>query len=613
MNYKIFLSFLLLTHSALSFAAQTETHSSDSYLEKVLQEKYIGSEMYLSVGGTKGIGHNEELEDEKISIRIHGTARDFLQKDTRDIGTVETHSARDMRGRKDPFYKRIKSGEFIKNLIDRFKQNGDLNNDKNKVNQPVIVTEGYIHPDDYILIQHLKKEYGVNPVVFVIPEPDRTEAWIMQLRMEGINDENTEKLLRKGTFREIIDSLSKMSVEDILMRQARIADIQWIFNQLHEKHTRNELTPKQSKQLDILTTYYKRFYDGYNRADESGLITDIPLEGIRKAQKDSLSVLQRIKNSRQIQRVKYIPAPINDTAFTSSFVKASIPALSTGIVWFFSGNEVEYVRALGYLTFGVGITWGFGLISQSVMNYFNYWSDFTRESLNPSVRRIREIIENLNSESFIENTTNLLAHYKLARKVTTTVGSFAVDTLDFMSARGDMLIGAPLMGIFTLYLFRLILGPTGETDSVLTLSGVWMVIWNTVLGCIAGGPYNEMITHLRAVGAIKNKNALWLSVFDQVKMDLGKVADFGYQNLYKWIQLVLGITLWSSLYSTDKLYPKTDYEVIEENSSIKFLQTLYQSFEQRKEVEEAFEHNRRIDSHKINPFDRIRCSIFGKK
>ena len=545
----------------------------DSELEKLLKIKYSGSEVFFSVGGDGSLGHNEFIEPEKVSIRIHGTITDF-QDPNSPQGTVVLHKLSNVPD--TSAFKRISSQQFIQRVGNTLHE------------PPIIITEGYIHPDDERLIRHLKEKYGVDPIVFVIPEPDHLDEWILKIKKrDAISDEEITKLLLKGELRKLIDRTLK--TEDELLKRIRIDDIRWILSKLEED---TQLDSRRMHELTHLRSYFQECINSREHLSEE--------------KKAGISALANVKDFfvHQYKKSKYIRAPITMDAIFATIPRALIPFINSSVLLFINRNEVSSIeRGLSYIALSFGFSVGFGLISQSVLNWINYWSDFTREGLSPAIKRFKTYLEDqerklINTRSALESTKNILTAFNLAQSSLVKIGKLSVPVLQLLSARGDVLIACPSFGIFCVYLSRLILGPMGETHSVFTLSGVGMVICNVVLGTVAGGPWNEMITHLRAVGKISNKLAIWLAALDTVKMEFGRVADFGYQKLYNVMQVIFATTFWSTLAITNSLYPKSNSTYVKDSASLRYLQQLYENFSRNEAVINALECNRSIDESK---------------
>ncbi len=238
--------------------------------------------------------------------------------------------------------------------------------------------------------------------------------------------------------------------------------------------------------------------------------------------------------SVQWRRFCALPAPVTKDAALAAIPRTAIPIGFSIFLALLKRNEVPLERAALYVGLAFVFAVGFALCNQTCLNWFTFWSQFTREGLEPIVRRLERAA----------------GSHKTARA--------AVALLSFISARGDVLIAAPLLGVSTSYLARLVLGPVGETVSVLTLRGFWLVFWNVLIGSIAGGPYPQVIAHLRAVGRVTERTSIYLGILDTIKMELGRIADFGFQTLYNSIQGVLAVVFWIMLLVADRCYPKPE-------------------------------------------------------
>jgi len=238
--------------------------------------------------------------------------------------------------------------------------------------------------------------------------------------------------------------------------------------------------------------------------------------------------------SVQWRRFCALPAPITKDAALAAIPRTAIPIGFSIFLALLKRDEVPLERAALYVGLAFAFAVGFALCNQTVLNWFTFWSQFTREGLEPMVHRLERAAAG------------------------SKAGRGLVALLSFVSARGDVLIAAPLLGVSTSYLARLVLGPVGETVSVLTLKGFWLVFLNVLIGSIAGGPYPQVIAHLRAVGRVTERTSIYLGILDTVKMELGRIADFGFQTLYNSIQVVLAVVFWVMLLVADRCYPKPE-------------------------------------------------------
>ncbi len=243
--------------------------------------------------------------------------------------------------------------------------------------------------------------------------------------------------------------------------------------------------------------------------------------------------------SRQYRRLKALPAPITRDAALVAIPRTVIPVAFSVLLAFLKRAEIPLERSAAYVGLAFGFNVAFGLFSQTVFNWFTFWSEFSRDAFGPAVRALSARAAGR------------------GRAVRALAGA-----LSFVSARGDVLIAAPLLGIGTMYLARLALGPVGETVSVLTWRGFLLVLGNVIVGSIAGGPYPQMVAHLRAVGKITNKASIYLGIIETVKMEIGRIADFGMQVLYNAIQGTLAAVFWILLLVVDRCYAKPIVEPI---------------------------------------------------
>lgn len=250
---------------------------------------------------------------------------------------------------------------------------------------------------------------------------------------------------------------------------------------------------------------------------------------------------------RQLRRLKALPAPITKDAALVAIPRTFIPVAFSVFLAYLKRDEIPIGRSAAYVGLAFGFNIGFGLFSQTVFNWFTFWSEFSRDAFGPSVLRLEK---------------------KIGANIFTGV-------LGFMSARGDVLIAAPLLGIGTMYLARLVLGPVGETVSVLTWRGFLLVLGNVIIGSLAGGPYPQVIAHLRSVGKITNKASLYLGIVETIKMEIGRIADFGMQVLYNAIQGTLAVVFWILLLAADRCYVKPVMHALERKQDVELARRLF--------------------------------------
>ena len=238
--------------------------------------------------------------------------------------------------------------------------------------------------------------------------------------------------------------------------------------------------------------------------------------------------------ARQWRRLKALPAPITRDAALAAIPRTAIPIGFSLFLAFLKRHDIPMSRAAGYIGLAFGFAVGFALFNQTVLNYITFCSELTREIFDPAIKALER----------------RLAPGVLAR--------LCLNVLAFVSARGDVLIAGPSLGIFCTYLARLALGPVGETVSVLTFYGFFLLLCNVLVGSFAGGPYTQVIAHLRAVGRISNKTSMYLGIVETIKMELGRLADFGMQTLFNAAQLFIAVFFWALLLVVDRCYRKPE-------------------------------------------------------
>jgi hypothetical protein len=237
---------------------------------------------------------------------------------------------------------------------------------------------------------------------------------------------------------------------------------------------------------------------------------------------------------RQWTRMKAIPAPITKDAAIAAIPRTAIPVTFSLILGYLNRDTIPMERALTYTGLAFSFAVGFALLNQSVLNYITFCGNLTRDIFRPAIKAVE----------------SRLGGGPAAR--------FIVNALSFVSARGDVFIADPSLGIGCTYLARLALGPVGETVSVLSLYGFLMVVGNVLTGSFAGGPYTQCIAHLRSVGKISNRMSMYLGIVETVKMELGRLADFGMQTFYNAAQMFLACFFWTLLLVVDRCYRKPE-------------------------------------------------------
>ncbi|MFA6091625.1 MAG: hypothetical protein WCU88_00015 [Elusimicrobiota bacterium] len=280
---------------------------------------------------------------------------------------------------------------------------------------------------------------------------------------------------------------------------------------------------------------------------------------------------------RQWRRVKALPAPITHDAALAAVPRTLIPmAFCIGLAYL-KRNEVPLERAVGYIGMAFGFAVGFALFNQTVLNFITFWSEFTKDVFEPYIEALEQWVA-VQGEAL---RLRIREGSRVRRPLLKLCVSFAkkcIYVLSFISARGDVLIAGPLLGIGCVYIVRLILGPVGETVSVLTLKGFLLVLGNVVLGSLASGPYPQVIAHLRSVGKITNRTSMYLGILDTIRMELGRVADFGMQTLYNVIQGTLAVVFWFLLFFVDRCYRKPCVRRLKDKRDAELLRAGFKQF-----------------------------------
>jgi len=238
---------------------------------------------------------------------------------------------------------------------------------------------------------------------------------------------------------------------------------------------------------------------------------------------------------RQWRRMKALPAPITRDAALAAIPRTAIPIAFSLFLAFLKINEIPLQRSLIYTGLAFGFAVGFALFNQTVLNYITFCSELTRDVFDPAMKSLERRFAD--GGVFVR---------------------FCLNTLAFVAARGDVLIAGPSLGVGCTFVARLALGAVGETQSVMTAYGFFLVVVNTLVGSFAGGPYGQVIAHLRAVGRISNRASMYLGIIETIKMELGRLADFGMQTLYNSVQVFIAVFFWGLLLVVDRCYRKPE-------------------------------------------------------
>lgn len=281
---------------------------------------------------------------------------------------------------------------------------------------------------------------------------------------------------------------------------------------------------------------------------------------------------------RQWRRFRALPAPISKDAALAAIPRTFIPVFFIIFLAYVKRDEILLKRVTAYIGLTFVFSVGFALYCQTLLNWVTFCSEFTRDIFEPYIERIGKWVAG-QDEYFETNPGSVLR--KSLSKLFTRMLRCVISFLSFISARGDVLIAWPSIGIFTTYLARLVLGPMGQTASVLSLRGFLLVVANLLVGTIAGGPYTQVIAHLRAVGKISNKASLYLQIVETIKMELGRVADFGMQTLYNVIQVCIASVSWLLLFMVDRLYVKPNVQRLKHRSEVEWVGDLFRQLRAR--------------------------------
>ena len=286
----------------------------------------------------------------------------------------------------------------------------------------------------------------------------------------------------------------------------------------------------------------------------------IPEEDTEKKKDEKIHLLsdkeiKKLKNSfwkRQFKKFMAVPAKISKDAIIATIPRTLIPIILIALLAYVTKDEAKLERVFAYAGVSIGFAFGFALIIQTILNWMTFWSEFTREAFDPQISSL---------ENWLNKKEELLSKSKsfFGKKITAfnmAIARNITGLLRFISARGDVLIASPLLGIGCVYIARAALGPMGQTESVFTMYGFLLVLANVVVGSIASGPYSQIIAHLRSVGKITNKASTYLGILDSIRLEFGRVADFGFQVLYNVTQVILGTFFWILLLISDRLFPK---------------------------------------------------------
>jgi hypothetical protein len=289
---------------------------------------------------------------------------------------------------------------------------------------------------------------------------------------------------------------------------------------------------------------------------------------------------------RQFRRFIALPAPVTKDAAIAAIPRTLFPIILSILLAYIKRNEVTALRVGTYIGVSTGITLGFSLFNQTIMNWMTFWSEFTSDALEPLV----DALERWRAALEKPSEGNLLDKSSLRRKrvnVGITLARYAISLFSFISARGDVVLGGPLLGIGTLFAMRLALGPIGQTASVLTVTGFLLMLENNIVGNVTGGPYIQVLSHLRAVGKISNRASLYLGIFDELRMQVGKLSDFGFQILYHVVQVMIAVVCWIMLLICDRFYRRPEVHCLERQNDIEFVARLLNQLRARDDIKEA--------------------------
>jgi hypothetical protein len=265
----------------------------------------------------------------------------------------------------------------------------------------------------------------------------------------------------------------------------------------------------------------------------------------------------------QWKKFKSIPAKPTWTAFNVSIWKLLINLKASTALYLYQSNNVSWENFLGYVGAGVGFTMFFGIFNQTMLNWIEFWMNYTEEGVKRLVKldKLKAWVDK--NTKLIEknkNTTDVMVtlgeRAGLMKRAKVRAGKISYEVTRFISRRGDVLIAFPIVGIVTTFFVRYALGEVGDTASVLTVAGFGLAVVNVIWGSIFAGPVNQTLIYLKSQGRLSKKNVLKLSALDELKMQFGKVGDFGLQALFTVGQAIIGTTLWATLWATELIIPK---------------------------------------------------------
>ncbi|MFH1727700.1 MAG: hypothetical protein ABIA04_04710 [Pseudomonadota bacterium] len=268
---------------------------------------------------------------------------------------------------------------------------------------------------------------------------------------------------------------------------------------------------------------------------------------------------------RHLIKLKSVPTRVSKDAAIAAVPRTLMHLILIIVLYLTRQDEVTFERFLAYTAVAIIITLGFCLIFQTVLNWMTYWSEFTYELFEPLIKKLEGYLDLKESKK----------GFSIIKELTKTL----LNVCKFISARGDILIAGPLLGIFASTVSRIALGAVGQTASVFTLWGLFLLFANIIVGSIASGPFVQMIAHIRARGAVTERASIYLGIFDTLRMEFGRVADFGYQTLYNVVQVIFGIFFWILMLFADALYKKPDMKFTLTSDEEKELVNIFKEFE----------------------------------
>jgi hypothetical protein len=296
----------------------------------------------------------------------------------------------------------------------------------------------------------------------------------------------------------------------------------------------------------------------------------------------------------QWRKFKSIPGKPTWTAFNVSIWRTLINLTATSALFLYQSDVISPERFFAYVGVGLGFSFFFGVFNQTVLNWIEFWMDFTE-------RGVEKLFKLSRLKNWLKKNTNIIAKDKSSTEAMMTLGERAgflkrtkitlakgtYEVARFISRRGDILIAFPTLGIATTFFVRYALGEVGQTASVLTFAGFAMLVKNIIWGSIFGGPVNQTLINLRARGRFSKKAVMRYSSLEELKMQFGKVGDFGLQTVFYVGQAFIGTALWATLWTTELLFPKPEVIKLSPEEA-KNLEEIRDKLKQKTAIEDEF-------------------------